>query len=192
MVVKTGRTNDDVHVIERKESRSATNHCEFHAFAGTGENPTTEMAGLEEPGAGAGVGAELSAAAVPVGAGTPALERTALASAGVKVSVLVEVEPETVGVPAELDPVRANWARTSGAVSMNAMVGPAMILSVAWSRTLLASGWLSEVMKIATGPLMPSGTTHWSKGRAMANAAPPTSIWHAKPCGKAVFNSCHV
>ena len=45
-------------------------------------------------------------------------------------------------------------------------------------------GWGSEVMKIATGPLMPCGTTHWSSGSATENGRPPISIWHVMFCSR--------
>ena len=60
---------------------------------------------------------------------------------------------------------------------MKAMVGPATSCVVARSITLLSKGWPSDVMKIATGPLMPLGTTQLLKGSAMDEKAPPINIW---------------
>lgn len=125
-----------------------------------------------------------------------ALAAIALASAGEIVAVVVlaltvelapplEPEsPELLELPElelEPEPPRARFEIASAVESMNAIVGPATSLFDARSRTLFASGWPSEVTQSVTGPLMPSGTTHWSKGSAIANGAPPTSIWQKKP-----------
>ena len=71
--------------------------------------------------------------------------------------------------------------RESGTESMKARAGPATTLD----KTIWTSGetgcW-SLTMNRATGPLMPSGTTHWSKGRTIASGAPPISIWQVKFC----------
>jgi hypothetical protein len=63
---------------------------------------------------------------------------------------------------------------------MKAMVGPATMLSEDCWTTLASSGWELEVMKIATGPLMPAGTTHCWSGKGMESAIPPASIWQNK------------
>jgi len=43
-----------------------------------------------------------------------------------------------------------------------------------WRSTTLAfSGWSSDVIQIATGPLIPCGTTHWLIGRERENGMPP-------------------
>lgn len=60
----------------------------------------------------------------------------------------------------ETEPVRARELRSSGMVSMNAMVGPATRLFVSWSRMLFAKGCVLLVTYMATGPLIPVGTTH--------------------------------
>jgi len=74
-------------------------------------------------------------------------------------------------------PVRMSWPRSSGDESMNAIVGPAMSWVVARSRTLLMRGSLSDVMKIATGPLTPSGTMHSFNARGIEKGLPPIIIW---------------
>jgi len=63
---------------------------------------------------------------------------------------------------------------------MNAIVGPATSWAEARSRTLLINGWPSEVMKIATGPLIPGGTTQLLNGRAMEVGWPPSIIWQKR------------
>lgn len=81
------------------------------------------------------------------------------------------------GAPAPLPLLlRTSSPSVSDSVSMNVMVGPAMIGWVARSAGLLISGWLSGVTQIATGPLMPCGTTHWLNGSEMVVGNPPTSI----------------
>jgi len=74
-------------------------------------------------------------------------------------------------------PVRTSWPRSSGDESMNAIVGPAISWVVARSRTLLMRGSLSDVMKIATGPLTPSGTMHSLNARGIEKGLPPIIIW---------------
>jgi len=95
-----------------------------------------------------------------------------LASAGEIVDVVVLAIP--VPLPA---PKRTNCPSNSVFESMKVIKGPAMSLSVACWTTLAAKGCSSEVMKIATGPLMPGGTTHWLYGKEIENARPPASIW---------------
>jgi len=92
------------------------------------------------------------------------------ASAGEIVAVLVLTA-------ALFPPRRASWPSIWGCVSMKAIAGPATSCVVARSRTLLIRGWPSEVMKIATGPLMPGGTTQLSNGRGMEKGWPPSIIW---------------
>ena len=90
---------------------------------------------------------------------------------------MVVVEVELLALLPELpDAARTRWERTWVCVSMNAIVGPARTAWVARSRTLLLRGCMSLVMKMATGPSMPWGTMHWSKGNEMEVAMPPTSI----------------
>ena len=113
--------------------------------------------------------------AVPVDAAAEAADALAmieLASAGEM--VVVEVELLLLEL---LDAARTSCERTCCWVSMNAMVGPA---TTGWSARSTASpfsGCWSAVMKMPTGPSMPSGTTHWSNGSEIDMAAPPTSIW---------------
>jgi hypothetical protein len=80
---------------------------------------------------------------------------------------LEELNPETV---LAIIPI------ISGAVSMKAMVGPATCWVVARMTTEFWRGWASDVIQMATAPLMPDGTTHWSMGKARENSAPPTII----------------
>jgi len=81
------------------------------------------------------------------------------------------------GAPAPLPLLlRTSSPSVSDSVSMNVMVGPATTGWVARSAGLLISGWLSAVTQIATGPLMPCGTTHWLNGSEMVVGNPPTSI----------------
>jgi len=94
------------------------------------------------------------------------------ASDGEMVRVDVETAP---AAPAKL--ARASWLSIWGWVSMKARVGPAMSCVVARSRTLLMRGCWSEVTKMATGPLMPGGTTQLSKGNGMESDDPPIIIW---------------
>ena len=72
--------------------------------------------------------------------------------------------------------------RSSITMSMKTISGPATIallcLSTAWPFT----GWSSDVIQIATGPLIPFGTTHWLRGREREKGMPPVSIWQWKPC----------
>lgn len=81
----------------------------------------------------------------------------------------------------ETEDERLSWARDSVLLSMKAMRGPATSWVVARSRTLFARAWSSLVTKMATGPLMPSGTTHSLKGREMEKAAPPTIMLQKRP-----------
>lgn len=94
------------------------------------------------------------------------------ASAGLMVTVLVDAT--VVLVPRTSEP------RVWGWVSMNAIVGPATIWDEARSRTLLTNGWPSEVMKMATGPLIPGGTTQLLNGRAVELGWPPSNIWQKR------------
>jgi len=89
----------------------------------------------------------------------------------------VMIEVVTLGDAVPVLEVRTIWPMSSGSASMKATRGPAMML-LAEAR-LTGSGckgcW-SEVMKIATGPLTVSGTTHESRGREMEKGWPPTNI----------------
>ena len=98
-----------------------------------------------------------------------ALAMIEVASDGEMVVVLESVLPLA-------EPARTSWLRSCFCVSMNTIVGPARTAWVARSRTLLLRGCMSLVMKMATGPSMPWGTMHWSKGNEMEVAMPPTSI----------------
>lgn len=81
-------------------------------------------------------------------------------------------------------PVRMSWPSNSGDESMKAIVGPAMSWVVARSRTLLMRGSLSDVMKIATGPLTPSGTMHSLNAKGMEKGLPPIIIWQNRFCDR--------
>ena len=65
----------------------------------------------------------------------------------------------------------------SGEELMKAMVGPATIALLWRSTAPPLRGWPSEVIQIATGPLMPSGTTHSPIGKGREKGRPPVSIW---------------
>lgn len=69
---------------------------------------------------------------------------------------------------------------SGGAESMKAMAGPAMTVLDDRSTTLVARGLSSLVMKIATGPLIPGGTTHCWNGKAIAVTEPPMIIWQER------------
>ena len=125
-----------------------------------------------------GGGGGLSVEGVPLGE-LPRLDRSELAWAGGRVSVDVDVA-DGGGGAAPL--VRTDWPSVSGFESMNAIVGPATIALLPRSRALLFSGCPSDVTQIATGPLMPGGTTQLSIGSAIDVGAPPTSIWQEKFC----------
>lgn len=71
---------------------------------------------------------------------------------------------------------RTTDASGSGIESMKVISGPATTVWFWRSTTFVFSGWLSDVIKIATGPLIPSGTTHWSIGKERVAFAPPVSI----------------
>lgn len=61
--------------------------------------------------------------------------------------------------------------------------GPAVMMSCSWStRSDERSGWELLVMITATGPVMPSGTMHWSMAREMAVVAPPVSMLQNSVC----------
>jgi hypothetical protein len=78
---------------------------------------------------------------------------------------------------------RIIWPSSSPTVSMNATVGPATTAWVWRSCRLLGSGWLSGVIQIKTGPLIPWGTMQLLSGCEMVKGAPPVSIWQLKFCG---------
>jgi hypothetical protein len=79
---------------------------------------------------------------------------------------------------------RMNWPSVSTTVSTNATVGPATTAWVWRTCRLLASGWLSGVIHITTGPLMPSGTVQLLIGCDKLTGMPPMSIWQLKFCGR--------
>lgn len=94
-----------------------------------------------------------------------------LASPGEIVVVEVFSAAEAVAVPLALlppededpepedpEPDLMTVSMSSVIMSINAIVGPAMTVSVAWIITLFARAWSSVVMKITTGPLIPAGT----------------------------------
>ena len=119
---------------------------------------------------------ELVEEVTPAGRGVgevPRLDRSELAALGESVSVTT-----AGGAPAPVVLLLGwtSWPSVCGSMSMNARVGPATTVWPARSSTLPFSGWSSGVTKIATGPLMPGGTTHWLNGREMVSGAPPMSI----------------
>ena len=109
-----------------------------------------------------------------------ALLMMALACEGLIV-VVESTELLLLLLPLLLPVLRTRLLSSSGLLSMNAMVGPATILSVAWSRALLFRGWLSDVMKIATGPVRLAGTLHWLRGSEIEKGKPPAIIWQNMP-----------
>jgi hypothetical protein len=101
------------------------------------------------------------------------LGRSELAWAGESVSVV----GGGGGAPAPLPVLgRTSWASMSPTESMNATVGPETTAWVGRTCRLLASGWLSEVIHITTGPLMPSGTMQLLIGCDKLTGMPPMSI----------------
>lgn len=132
--------------------------------------------------------AETEAVAMAEADSEETLAMMAEASAGEIVVVLVEVLAEaiTVELPLLLEdvtpPFRTSWPSAWGWVSMKAIVGPATNWDEARSRTLLRRGWLSDVIQIATGPLIPSGTMHWLIGREIDIGVPPNIIWQNNFC----------
>lgn len=97
------------------------------------------------------------------------------ASSGEIVDVVVLEAPPFV------PEVRTSWPSISGWLSTKMNAGPATCLVVSRSMTLLMSGFESLVTQTATGPLMPGGTLHWSRGRLMAKGAPPTIMLQKRP-----------
>jgi hypothetical protein len=84
----------------------------------------------------------------------------------------------------ELDPLetRTTWLICSSTTSMKVIIGPAMTVWFARSRTLLFRGWLSAVIQMATGPDMPDGIEHWSMGCETETGMPPAMIWQNRFC----------
>ena len=97
-----------------------------------------------------------------------ALLRRALAWAGEMVCVEV-----CVLLPL---PDRTRASIVSGLLSMKAMAGPATIEFAARLTTSPLSGCESEVIQIATGPVVSPGTTHWLNGSDKEKGDPPASI----------------
>ncbi len=67
-------------------------------------------------------------------------------------------------------------------MSMKVTTGPAIIALLCRSTAPPFSGWSSAVIKIATTPSSPCGTTHWLSGREREKGMPPASIWQWKFC----------
>jgi hypothetical protein len=120
-------------------------------------------------------------------------ETIALAWLRLTVVVLAEFEEEPLLLslggeddepePGEEPPlVRMSSANTSTCTSMKVIRGPAiralLCLSTAWP----FRGWSSDVIQMATAPLIPWGTTHPSIGREREKGMPPVSIWQWNPC----------
>jgi len=95
------------------------------------------------------------------------------ASAGEIVCVDVDVAGGEPPAPAP----RKTWPIICGCVSMNANVGPAITCFWARSWRSLRRGWPSEVINMATGPFIPSGTMHCEMGSGIDMGALPMSIW---------------
>ena len=106
-------------------------------------------------------------------------ESKALASAGE--TVVVEGLPSLLPLTTLLL-FRMSEESESGCALMKAISGPATTALLWRSTTPPFSGWSSDVIQTATGPLIPCGTTHWLIGRERENGMPPMSIWQWKPC----------
>jgi hypothetical protein len=78
--------------------------------------------------------------------------------------------------------LRTRTEISSTSMSMKVISGPATIALLCRSTTPPFKGWSSEVIQIATAPLIPCGTTHWLIGREREKGMPATSIWQWKPC----------
>jgi len=99
--------------------------------------------------------------------------------------VVVEAVAESLTVEddeEDADPPVATSPSVWGCESINVKSGPATMLPANCVVMSLKRGCPSVLleMKIYTGPLI-GGTMHASKGNAIADAAPPTSIWHVRP-----------
>ena len=139
-------------------------------------------------------GAESDADGAEADADAPRLDTIELAWLGATVVVLAnelawpmgygEPEPEYEPAPDE-EPLllgRTILDRLSTTMSMKTISGPATIALLCLSTAWPFRGWSSDVIQIATGPLIPSGTTHWLSGREREKGMPPVSIWQWKPC----------
>lgn len=80
--------------------------------------------------------------------------------------------------------LRTSSPNELGTTSRKASSGPATIALLCRCTALPFSGWSSDVIQIATTPLIPEGTTHWSIGREIEAGRPPANIWQKKPCGR--------
>lgn len=105
------------------------------------------------------------------------LGRSELAWAGERVSVVGGGAPAPVLL-------LTSWPSVSPTVSTNNTVGPATTVWVWRSCRLFSSGWLSGVIQIATGPLIPWGTMQLPIGCEVLVGWPPMSIWQLKFCGR--------
>jgi hypothetical protein len=75
-------------------------------------------------------------------------------------------------------------------MSMKVTTGPATIALLCRSTAPPFSGWSSAVIKIATTPSSPCGTTHWLSGREREKGMPPASIWQWKFCEMVKTRPC--
>jgi len=114
---------------------------------------------------------------------TPLLDPDAMELASPRETVVV-VAPATPLPALLLLLARTREESVSGWVSRKVTSGPATIALLMRSTAPPFRGWSSEVTQMATGPLMPEGTTHWLKGREMEKGMPPASIWQWNFCGK--------
>jgi hypothetical protein len=77
---------------------------------------------------------------------------------------------------------RTSPDRMSISMSMKTTSGPATIALLCRSTAWPFRGWSSDVIQIATAPLIPSGTVHSLSGREREKGMPLVSIWQWKPC----------
>jgi len=157
------------------------------AAPGGAEEADADAEGVE---AAADADVEVDADAAPASNALAWLGMTVVVLAGKLLGIpyeLLEPEPEPgIEEPLEEPPLLLPLLRTrteseSSSTSMKVISGPATSALLCRCTALPFRGWSSDVMKIATGPLMPCGTTHWSIGREMEKGAPPVSIWQWKP-----------
>jgi len=97
-------------------------------------------------------------------------------------------EPLLLGGEDEPDPeepllplVRTSSAKMSIWMSMKVITGPATIALLCLSTAWPFRAWSSDVIQIATAPLIPMGTLQSLSGREREKGMPPVSIWQWKP-----------
>jgi hypothetical protein len=125
--------------------------------------------------------AEAEAEADDVGALPIALIEARIELACEGSTVMVVEGPVLLPLPLPLAPLwplfRTSGPSPSGCALMKVISGPATIALLCRSTAPPFNGWSSDVIQIATGPLMPAGTTHWLIGREREKGMPPMSIW---------------